>query len=98
MDAPTIICPITTNVITSINLLRVHLKQGQIDKLSDVLVDQLRAIDNKRLIKKLGVLNKTQQIKHHEYQSLHVKSVNIISRYDESDKQCVNGQSCGTAH
>ena len=59
----TIICPITTNVITSINLLRVHLKQGQIDKLSDVLVDQLRAIDNKRLIKKLGVLNKTQQIK-----------------------------------
>lgn len=56
----TIVCPITTNVQTDINLLRVHLKKGQLDKLSDVLVDQIRAIDNKRLIKKVGHLNKDQ--------------------------------------
>jgi mRNA interferase MazF len=56
----TIVCPITTNVQTDINLLRVHLKKGQLDKLSDVLVDQIRAIDNKRLIKKVGNLNKDQ--------------------------------------
>jgi mRNA interferase MazF len=56
----TLICPITTNVKLEIKLLRIHLKKGQLDKLSDVLVDQVRAIDNKRLIKKLGHLNKEQ--------------------------------------
>src|SRR5471030_58274 len=56
----TLICPITTNVKTEIALLRVHLKKGQLDKLSDVLVDQVRAIDNKRFIKKLGHLTKDQ--------------------------------------
>jgi len=56
----TLICPITTNVKAEIELLRIHLKKGQLDKLSDVLVDQVRAIDNKRLVKKLGHLNKEQ--------------------------------------
>ena len=56
----TLICPITSNVQQEIELLRVHLKNGQLDKLSDVLVDQLRAIDNKRLISKLGQLNRDQ--------------------------------------
>lgn len=56
----TLICPITTNVKTEIELLRVHLKKKQLDKLSDILVDQIRAIDNKRLIKKLGKLSKEQ--------------------------------------
>lgn len=59
----TLICPITTNVIKEIELLRVHLNAGQLDKLSDVLVDQIRAIDNKRLIKKLGQLTKDQKIR-----------------------------------
>ena len=56
----TLICPITTNVKTQIELLRVHLKKGQLDKLSDILIDQVRAIDNKRFIKKLGHLTKDQ--------------------------------------
>lgn len=59
----TVIYPITTNVQIEVNLLRVHLKKGQLDKLSDVLVDQIRAIDNKRFIKKVGQLNKDQIIK-----------------------------------
>lgn len=59
----TLICPITTNVKQEIELLRVHLKKGQLDKLSDVLVDQIRAIDNKRLLTKLGHLNKEQILK-----------------------------------
>jgi mRNA interferase MazF len=59
----TIICPITTNVNKEIELLRVHLKAGQLDNISDILVDQIRAIDNKRLIKKLGQLNKDQKIR-----------------------------------
>ena len=59
----TLICPITTNVKLEIELLRIHLKKGQLEKLSDILVDQIRAIDNKRLIKKLGQLTKEQRIK-----------------------------------
>lgn len=55
-----IICPITSKVNEEIQLLRVHLKKNQLDKPSDVLVDQLRAIDNKRLLQKLGKLNKDQ--------------------------------------
>lgn len=57
----TLICPITTNVQKEIKLLRVHLKKAQVDKLSDILVDQVRAIDNKRLLKKLGQLTKEQK-------------------------------------
>lgn len=56
----TIICPLTTNVKPEIDLLRVHLRKGQLQKLSDILVDQIRAIDNMRLKKKLGKLSKEQ--------------------------------------
>jgi len=56
----TLICPISTNVNTGITLLRVHLKKGQLTNPSDVLCDQLRAIDNRRFINKLGSLNKEQ--------------------------------------
>ena len=59
----TIICPVTTNVKSEIELLRVHLKKGQLDKISDILVDQIRAIDNTRLIRKIGLLNKDQREK-----------------------------------
>ena len=60
MHLSTLICPITTNVKEEIEILRVHLKRGQLEKLSDILIDQVRSIDNKRLIKKLGKLNKEQ--------------------------------------
>ena len=56
----TLICPITTNVIQELELLRVHLKSDQLDKLSDILIDQIRAIDNKKLIKKIGQLDNDQ--------------------------------------
>ena len=59
----TIICPITTNDNKEIELLRVHLKAGQLDNISDIRVDQIRAIDNRRLIKKLGQLNKEQKLR-----------------------------------
>jgi mRNA interferase MazF len=59
----TIICPVTTNVIKEAELLRVHLKRSQLNKLSDILVDQLRSIDNKRLVKPIGKLNSSQKEK-----------------------------------
>ncbi|MBV6646421.1 MAG: type II toxin-antitoxin system PemK/MazF family toxin [Cyclobacteriaceae bacterium] len=54
----TIICPITTNVSKDSEILRVHLKKGMADlhQACDIMIDQIRAIDNKRLTKKIGVL------------------------------------------
>ncbi|MFZ4726515.1 MAG: type II toxin-antitoxin system PemK/MazF family toxin [Paludibacter sp.] len=54
----TIVCPITTNVKKDVEILRVHLKKGMANLLqdSDIMIDQIRAIDNKRLVKKIGEL------------------------------------------
>lgn len=54
----TIICPITTNVEKNAEILRVHLKKGManLNENCDILIDQIRAIDNKRLTKKIGDL------------------------------------------
>jgi mRNA interferase MazF len=56
----TIICPITTNVKNDSDILRVHLKKGEanLHQDCDVMIDQIRTIDNKRLIKKVGDLPK----------------------------------------
>ncbi len=59
----TIICPITTNINLEIDLLRVHLSAMETEIVSDILVDQIRAIDNRRLLKKIGSLTKSQQAK-----------------------------------
>ena len=63
MHLSTLICPVTTNVQPEMEYLRIHLAKGQLDQLSDVLVDQIRAIDNTRLISKLGRLTQAQQVK-----------------------------------
>ncbi len=54
----TIICPITTNVQDGTEILRVHLKKGmaKLKEDCDILIDQVRAIDNTRLQKRLGSL------------------------------------------
>lgn len=54
----TIVCPITTNVQKDSDILRVHIKKGManLHENCDVMIDQIRAIDNKRLIKKVGIL------------------------------------------
>jgi mRNA interferase MazF len=54
----TIICPITTNVIKESDILRVHIKKGvaNLHKPSDLMIDQIRAIDNERFMKKIGEL------------------------------------------
>ena len=61
----TIIFPITTNVQTESEILRVHIKKGtaNLNEDCDLMIDQVRAIDNKRLIKKLGELTEDLAIK-----------------------------------
>lgn len=53
-----LICPIPTNVKPESKILRVGLKKGMANVIEDcdIMIDQLGAIDNKRLIKKIGVL------------------------------------------
>ncbi len=52
----TIICPITTSVNPDSEILRVHLKKSKfgLKEDCDIMIDQVRTIDNKRLIKKIG--------------------------------------------
>ena len=54
----TIVCPITTHIKRGVDILRVHLKKGTANVLqdSDIMIDQIRAIDNRRLTKRIGVL------------------------------------------
>lgn len=56
--ASTIVCPLTTNVKKKSEILRVHLKKGManLHQDSDIMIDQIRSIDNKRLIRKVGDL------------------------------------------
>lgn len=54
----TIVCPITNNVKKDSEILRVHLKKGtaNLNQACDIMIDQIRAIDNKRLTKRIGIL------------------------------------------
>lgn len=61
----TIICPITTNVVKGSKILRVHVskKESNLSQDSDILIDQIRAIDNRRFQRYIGKLNSSQQEK-----------------------------------
>jgi mRNA interferase MazF len=54
----TIICPLTTRTAGFSNPLRVALPEGTsgLKQASDILVDQIKAVDNRRLRRKLGPL------------------------------------------
>jgi mRNA interferase MazF len=53
-----VICPITTNVQKESEILRIHLKKGccGLNEGCDIMIDQVRAIDNNRLKNKVGVV------------------------------------------
>ncbi|MDX2429994.1 MAG: type II toxin-antitoxin system PemK/MazF family toxin [Bacteroides sp.] len=53
-----LICPLTSRVNKKTHVLRVHIKSGSANLRQDcdILIDQLRAIDNKRLMRKIGEL------------------------------------------
>jgi mRNA interferase MazF len=56
----TIICPITTNVKPEAEILRVYLKKAKFGLIEDcdVMIDQVRAIDNNRLLEKIGEVDR----------------------------------------
>jgi mRNA interferase MazF len=58
----TLICPLTSKVCQEAGLLRVHIVRTfeELIDPSDIMIDQLRAIDNRRLLHKIGVLQADQ--------------------------------------
>lgn len=60
LDHPsTLICPITSQLSSEENILRVRVGETGtgLEQDSEVLVDQIRALDNRRFLEKLGKLN-----------------------------------------
>ena len=59
----TIVCPLTTKVIKQADILRVYVPAGEsgLKQSSDILVDQIRAIDNQRFKKHVGKLTAVRQ-------------------------------------
>ncbi|MHB8881133.1 MAG: type II toxin-antitoxin system PemK/MazF family toxin [Thermodesulfovibrionales bacterium] len=55
----TIVCPITTKVQREAEILRIHLKKGEAGLVrdSDIIVDQIRSIDNRRFLDHLGEIS-----------------------------------------
>ncbi len=61
----TVVCPLTTNVQPKARFLRVHLRAGEagVKQPSDIMVDQLRAIDNRRFLRETGKISRRHQEK-----------------------------------
>jgi mRNA interferase MazF len=60
-----VICPVTTNVEKDSDILRVHIRKGiaNLKIESDIMIDQIRSVDNRRLLNKIGELTKELQLK-----------------------------------
>ncbi|MBI3989642.1 MAG: type II toxin-antitoxin system PemK/MazF family toxin [candidate division NC10 bacterium] len=59
----TVVCPLTTNLQPKARFLRVHLRAGEagLKQPSDIMVDQLRAIDNRRFLRETGKISRHNQ-------------------------------------
>jgi mRNA interferase MazF len=64
----TLICPITSQLSAEENILRVRvgMTNSGLDQESEILVDQIRALDNQRFIEKLGRLSPSKSIELHQ--------------------------------
>ncbi|MFC0262625.1 type II toxin-antitoxin system PemK/MazF family toxin [Fontibacter flavus] len=64
----TLVCPINTNVQPASRVLRVQLTKGManLEQDCDIMIDQLRVIDNRRFLKKIGTIPEAQAKKVNE--------------------------------
>lgn len=60
----TIICPLTTNVKKKAGLLRVAINRADagLERESEILVDQIRSIDNRRFGKQIGKISSKELV------------------------------------
>ncbi|WP_339755830.1 type II toxin-antitoxin system PemK/MazF family toxin [Algoriphagus aquimarinus] len=58
----TLVCPLTTQLTPKKNILRVRISQGNygLEKDSEIPIDQIRALDNRRFLEKLGELDQKE--------------------------------------
>lgn len=61
----TVVCPLTTKIHPRARFLRVHLAIGEagLKEQSNIMVDQIRAIDNRRFHTQLGKISRKSQTK-----------------------------------
>lgn len=61
----TIVCPLTTQIHPKSDVLRVHLRKGEAGLMerSDIMVDQIRALDNRCFLRRLGMIGSLNQKK-----------------------------------
>jgi mRNA interferase MazF len=64
----TLICPITSQLSPEENILRVRVGTSTtgLDQESEILVDQIRALDNQRFIERLGKLEPSKSLELHK--------------------------------
>lgn len=57
-----IVCPLSTKIQLESEILRIHLKKGManLNEDCDIIIDQIRAIDNRRLQKRIGKIPEEQ--------------------------------------
>ncbi len=69
----TLVCPITSKLIPDSTILHIRIPKGNagLEKESEIVVDQIKAIDNSRIIKRLGVIGAI-------YQQKLLESINIL--------------------
>ena len=61
----TIICPLTSQIVKEPGILRIRVKKGKagLTQDSDILTDQIRAVDNRRFKKHLGKLGAPDRVR-----------------------------------
>ena len=61
----TVICPITTKLNNESDILRIRINKGNcgLNENSDIMIDQIRAIDNSRFVKKIGFVSTEMRLK-----------------------------------
>ena len=61
----TVVCPLTTKVQPRTRFLRVHLTIGEagLSNQSDIMIDQIRAIDNRGFLGHTGKISRKSQVK-----------------------------------
>lgn len=63
VDHPsTLVCPLTTQLTQKKNILRVRISKGNfgLEKDSEILIDQIRALDNRRFLERIGNLGQQE--------------------------------------
>lgn len=56
----TIVCPLTNNFKDDVEILRIRVESVHLSHKSDVMVDHIITLDNRRFIKKIGKLTPKQ--------------------------------------